>query len=161
MSDTVLLIVFGALLLPGIAGAVMPVLPSTPYMFIVALIYGFVVGFSALTGTELAILAALALVSLLIDYLSGVLGAKYGGAAARSLGVGMLGLIMGLILFPPLGGIIGLFIGIFIAEYYRHNNQERAVRAATSGLIGSLVGIGINLLIAVAFFALFLYFVLR
>lgn len=161
MSDTFLLSIFGIILLPGILGAVMPVLPSVPYMFIVVLIFGFIDSFVKLSGSELAILGALAAVSLVVDYLSGVLGAKYGGAAAKSLGIGILGLIVGLVLFPPFGGVIGLFIGIFLAEYYRHQNKERAVRAAASGLIGSLVGIGINLFIALTFFGLFLYFVLR
>ncbi len=161
MSDTLILIIFCLVLLPGLVGAVLPLLPSVPYMFIVALIFGYIDNFFSLNSTELLTLGALGLLSLLVDYSSGVLGAKYGGANTRSLGFGLLGLFIGIALFPPIGGIVGLFVGIFLAEYYRHQNRKRAIKAASGGLIGSLVGIAINLAIAVTFFGLFLYFVLR
>lgn len=161
MSESLLLIFFGLILLPGIVGAVLPLLPSVPYMFVVALVFGFTDSFFRLDGRELLVLGGLALLSLLVDYTAGVLGAKYSGANTRSLGFGLIGLFIGIVLVPPLGGLVGLFVGIFLAEYYRHQNRERAIKAASGGLLGSVVGIVINLTIALTFFGLFLYFVLR
>lgn len=149
------------LMLPGIAGVVVPALPGVPFMFVVALGYAVIDEFQRLTGNELAILGGLAVASLVVDYLAGTLGARFSGASVKSLAMGILGLVIGLIILPPLGGILGLFVGIFAAEFIRHKDQYRALKAATGGLIGSLAGIAINLLLAISFLIVFLVFTLR
>jgi len=161
MTHFVLIVVFGLLMLPGIIGVFLPLLPGIPFMLIVALIFGFVDHFGHLAIWELLILLALALASLLIDYLSGVIGARMSGASAKSSLGGIIGLIIGLILFPPFGGIVGLFAGILITELLIHNDNKRAVKAATGGLIGAIVGILTNLFVALAFLGLFIFFAWR
>jgi uncharacterized protein YqgC (DUF456 family) len=146
------------LLLPGIVGVVIPVLPGIPYMFLVAIGYAALRGFYHIAGAELWILAGLALASIVVDYLSGTLGARLAGASAKSLSIGLLGLLVGLFILPPLGGVIGLFVGIFLAEFMRHRNQHQALRAATGGLIGSVAGIILNLILALTFMVLFILF---
>lgn len=127
-------------------------------MFILALIYGFVDKWQHLTLANIIVLLVIALASLAIDYFSGILGAKYGGASGKSMLWGMLGLIIGLIIFPPFGGIIGLFVAITIAEFKLHGNNKKAVKAATGGLLGTLAGMAINLILALVFLGLFIGF---
>lgn len=145
------------LMIPGIIGLFIPVLPGIPFMLLVALTFGGVTTFSELTGNEIGILAIIAVASIAIDYLAGVLGAKYSGASARALGAGFLGMLIGLILLPPFGGLIGLFCGVLLVEL-RDRTRHEALRAATGSLLGSLAGIVLNLLLAVLFLVLFLVF---
>lgn len=156
MEHIWLLVIATALLLPGIAGVLLPMLPGIPYMWLVALGFGVVDRFVHLTGRDLGILAIIALLSFAVDYFAGVLGAKYGGAAARSMASGLIGLVIGVILLPPFGGLIGLFIGIMASELQMRRSRSQAVRAATSGLIGSVMGIGINFLLALIFVIAFI-----
>ena len=147
-------------MLPGIAGAFLPI-PGLLYMFVLSLVFGFADRFAHLSQNELAILGAIALISILNDYFSGMLGAKYGGAAQKSIVLGIIGMIIGTFLLPPFGGLIGVFVGILVAEFWRHGNQERAVKAATGGLIGSVIGMIASLFLAIAFLFMFIIFAIR
>lgn len=149
------------LLMPGLAGVIVPGLPSVPFMLVVALGYGIYDRFVHLTQYELLILGGLALLSIVIDYLAGLLGARLGGASKQSILAGFIGLIVGLILFPPLGAIIGLGMGIFLSELRLHQDEKRATKAATGGLIGSLTGTIINFVIALIFIGLFVFYALK
>ncbi|MDD5731357.1 MAG: DUF456 domain-containing protein [Patescibacteria group bacterium] len=160
MNNALLVIIFFVLMLPGIAGAFLP-LPGLLYMFIISLIYGFVDKFAHLQLWELGVLAGIMILSTVNDYLSGMLGAKYGGAAQKSMLYGIIGMIIGLIIFPPFGGLVGVFVGILIAELIRGTNQEKAVRAATGGLVGSIVGMIVTLVLAIIFLFLFTIFAVK
>jgi len=160
MNKIYIIITF-ILLLPGIIGIIIPVLPGIPYMFAISFIYGLLTRFISLNAIELIILALLAILSLIVDYSSGIMGAKYGGATKKSLIYGLAGLIVGTIIFPPFGGIIGLFIAIFISEILVHNNNKKAAKAASYSVLGSLTGMIINLVLAIIFLICFLAFTLN
>lgn len=161
MDNTLLVTLFSILMLPGIAGVLLPFVPGIPYMFLVSLLYGFADRFTHLAGQDVLILAVILIVSIIVDYSAGVIGAKYGGANWRSLGIGLLGFIVGIFVFPPLGGIIGLFVGIVIAEIAQRKTRQHALRAATASLVGSLTGALVNFVLAVAFLICFIVFALN
>ena len=157
--ELTLKILFLLLLIPGIVGAILPILPGLVYMLIVSLIYGALYSFQILTLGELGILAGLTLLSFLTDFFSGIVGGKVGGASKGGLLWGMAGCIVGLLLFPPLGAFIGLFLGVLFAEFFKHRSPERALRGAAFSLLGKTFGIGINLFLAFVFFGFSIYFV--
>lgn len=146
------------MIVPGILMAWIPVLPALPYMFIVSLVFALYGGFTSISVVEIAFLAGVVCVSILLDHLSGVLGAKYGGAHTKSLLWGIVGVIVGTLFFPLFGGFIGLFIAILISELYYKRSQEHALKAAGSALIGKIVGVLLNVFLAVLFVGLFVYF---
>ncbi len=156
MNDVVLVIVATILMSIGFIGVILPVVPGVPYMFVIALLYGFIDTFEHLTPTELTTLGVVALSSIIIDYLSGMIGAKVGGASREGVRYGFIGLVIGTLIFPPLGSILGLFLGVLAGELSKRRSQQQAIKAATAGLIGSLTGIGINLILALVFVALFI-----
>lgn len=161
MNHTPLLFIFTLLMLPGIAGVVLPVIPGLPYMFIVALVFGIVDGFRHLSALELGGLFFIVLASVAVDFFSGVLGAKYGGAARRSIFLGFLGLIVGMIVFPPFGGIIGMFLAVLLSEITGSQDQRRAFRAATGSVIGYVAGTILSLILALIFLGCFVWFAWR
>jgi len=158
MSQTIPFVIASILLVPGIVMAAIPVLPALSYMFVIAFIYALYGGFHVLQGGELGILAVVLVVSIILDQMSGVLGAKYGGAHAKSLVWGMVGAFVGTLFFPLLGGFIGLFIAVLGSELYYKRSNQHALKAAGSALVGKVVGVLINIGLALLFTGLFLYF---
>jgi uncharacterized protein YqgC (DUF456 family) len=150
-----------ALMLPGIVGVFIPVLPGIPLMFLVALLFGLVNKFQALTANELVILFCIALVSIAIDYLAGVLGAKYSGASSKALVAGFVGMIGGLFIFGPLGALLGLFAGVLLVELRASRPHTEALRAATGSLIGTVAGMLVNFVLALIFVGVFIAFAWR
>ncbi len=145
-------------MLPGIIGIIIPILPGIPYMFLVSLIYGFASKFHTLSYKELMVLGIIGVTSFIVDYSTGLIGAKYGGASKRSIALELLGSIVGTIVMPPFGGIVGLFAAILLSEIFLHNDHKKALKAASGSLFGSLIGIIINLILAIVFLILFLIF---
>lgn len=159
MIQTIALTLSIALLIPGVFMALVPMLPALSYMFVVALVFAIYDGFTTLSVKELMVLLGITLVSIVIDHTSGLLGAKYGGAHTRSLVWGIAGSIVGTFVAPAFGTFLGLFLGVLIAELYYKKKGDKAIKAAGSALLGSLAGAAGNVILAVAFIAAFVVFV--
>ena len=130
-------------------------------MFVVSLVFGAIDGFVRLSPVELAILLIITVLSILVDWGAGALGARYGGAHMKSLIWGILGAVIGTFIFFPFGGLIGLFLAIFFSEiYYQPDNADRAVGAATGALMGTAIGMAVNAILAIMFFAAFIVFII-
>ncbi len=124
-------------------------------MFALAVLFGFIDKFHHLAGTELIWLFAIALVSLVVDYFSGILGAKLSGASPKSTFFGLVGMIVGTLILPPFGGLVGLFIGVATTEWII-GQRHLAVKAGVGSTVGSIAGILINLILAICFILLFI-----
>lgn len=161
MPYWVLVLLFSLLFIPGVLGVFLPALPSLPWMFVVALIFGIIDKFAHLTPLNLVILGVIALVSVLIDYLSGVLGAKFSGASLGATLAGLIGGIVGLFVFPPWGAIVGVIAGALIVEYIVNRDEKRLFKVTAGVILGNLLGVLVNLGLAILFVALFLIFVWR
>lgn len=161
MSNSIIVAIFSLLMLPGLFFVFIPILPSLGYMISLALVYGlFFNTQNFLSGQELLILAIVALAAFFTDFLSGALGAHFGGASKKSIVAGLIGLTVGFILFPPLGGFLGLFLAIFVSEIYFHGNERQAFKAAAGSIIGATIGIAINIIVGLSFISLFTWFAL-
>ncbi|HRH22811.1 MAG TPA: DUF456 domain-containing protein [Candidatus Paceibacterota bacterium] len=162
MTNLIVPIIFCVLLVPGIFFAFIPFIPALSYMLVVSLVYGVVDGFISVTPYEFLVLAGIAILSVVVDWGAGALGARYGGARMKSIGWGILGSLLGVIVFPPFGGLVGLFVAILVSEmYYRPSNQkDGALVAAGGALLGSTLGMAVNAILATVFFACFIFFLL-
>lgn len=161
MPYFVLIIIFTILLLPGIIGAVLPIVPSVPWMFVVALIFGLIDRFQHLRWWELLILGILALISLIADNVSGLVGAHGTGASRWGILGGFVGGLLGLFFFPPWGAIFGMIIGVVILEIIASRDHQKAARSASGVILGNLANIIINLILCFIFIGLFILFTLR
>lgn len=160
MTQTFLLIIFGLLLLPGLAMVFVPFLPAFWYLLAVAALFGAIDGFVHLTLGNFALLAAIFGASILVDWSAGLLGARLGGAAWKSLFFGVFGAFVGFLILPPLGVLPGLFAGVLFGELYRRKSAPAALRAAGGALIGVVTGLAINAALALLFVVSFVLFVL-
>ncbi len=144
MPHILAVILFSILLVPGILLALVPGIPGILYMLLVAVVFGFIDHFAHLSGLDITILSILAAVTLFVDFISGILGAKWGGAHWSSIIWGTVGLVLGsfFIPIPFLGSVIGMFLGVLGSEYHRTKDVRMANKAATGSFLGWLAGTG-------------------
>ncbi|MFH1766612.1 MAG: DUF456 domain-containing protein [Patescibacteria group bacterium] len=152
-------IVIAILMFFGILFTALPTVPGMIYMLILAVVYGLVDHFQTFSPWFFALFVGLVAAAILTDYMSGIIGAKFGGASKKSLLAGLVGMIIGFFLFPPFGLFLGLFIAIFAAEMLQFMDQKKAWKAASYSAVATLVGMGANILLAIAFFVSFLILV--
>jgi len=154
MSDYILLIAGILLMILGIIGCLVPVLPGPPFSFL-GIILLHLSRFGNFTNAALIILGGIAIVVTLLDYVVPVWGTKkFGGSKYGTRGAG-IGLIIGLFL-GPLGLIIGPLLGAFVGELIFRDDINYALRAGFGSLLGFLTGIGLKL---AASFVMTFYFV--
>jgi len=100
----------------------------------------------------LGVCLGLALVGELLEFLAGVVGAKYGGGTRRGMIGAIVGGILGVFVFTPflffipvvgslVGALIGTFIGAYVGELSAEGASKRgSVRPATGATIGRVLG---------------------
>jgi uncharacterized protein YqgC (DUF456 family) len=162
MPYILLVTLFSLALLPGIFLSLVPGIPGILYMLAVAIGFGFVDHFAHLSGLDIGILSAVVALALLVDFVSGIAGAKWGGAHWSSILWGIVGLVLGSLFIPvPIfGSIIGMFLGVLASEFYRTKDVRLANKAAVGSFIGWLVGTGIKVIASIVFMVAFIVLVL-
>jgi len=152
--------VVGLLFLVGLAGSVIPWLPGPLFIVAGAVLWAFATDFAQIGIGRLAILTALALLSFLLNFVAGAVGARrYGGSRWGVVGA-VVGALIGLF-FGPLGLLFGPVVGAIAGELLRGADFEGSVRSGLGALVGLLVGIVADFVIALTMVGLFLWWVWR
>ena len=142
----------------GVMGNVIPGIPGTP--LILAGAVGHQLYFAGQGGVGwwwVAALAALGLVALGLDYLATLIGAKKLGATWKGMLGALLGIIVGLFVFPPVGLIIGPFIGAMGFEWAFGREARESAKAGVGAVLGMALGVVGKLVCSVVMFALFAF----
>jgi len=150
------LLIFGILLMIlGILGSFLPVLPG-PITSWFGLLMLYLSEAVPINWTFLGITFAIAFIIWLIDYFIPAMGTKrFGGTRYGVIGT-MVGLVIGIFFFPPFGLIISPFIGAFVGELLKDNkDSKRALRAAFGSFIGFLTSTFLKFIAAVIYAGLF------
>ena len=138
----------------GVAGSVLPGIPSTPLVVLAAIGHRLYFGAASLSNWALAILVALMLVSLIMDYVASMVGAKKLGATWRGVLGAVVGGVIGIFFTLP-GIILGPFIGALAFEMIGGREWKEATRAGLGAVIGLFVGALGKLACCVAMMGLF------
>jgi uncharacterized protein len=140
MAVTLLWVLCVALILLGLAGTVLPVLPGTVLVWAGILLGAWIDDFARVSVPTVVVITVLALLAWGLDYVAGLLGAQRAGASKLALigaAVGtVLGLFMGLVgvLFMPL-------VGAALGEYLARKDEVRAVKVGVSTWVGIMLGL--------------------
>jgi uncharacterized protein YqgC (DUF456 family) len=127
-------------MLAGLVGSLLPVLPGTPLVLLAAIGHRLYFGDASVSNTILFILVALTLISVLFDFLAGLLGAKKFGASWRGMTGAVIGGIIGLFFSLP-GIILGPFLGAMLFEMLGGQEFKKATCAGVGATVGLLLGI--------------------
>ncbi len=145
------LIISVIMIVIGLAGVLVPFLPGIPLAFLGVFVIALVTGFDVISPAVLYFLGTLALLSVVIDYAAGILGARLGKASLWGVLGAVVGTIIGIVTMGIIGIVIGPALGVLIFELIAKKNQKSALRAAKSTLATSLLGIATNAILAIIF----------
>lgn len=140
MEITLIWVLSIALIVLGLAGTVLPLLPGTLLVWGGIVLGAWIDDFARVGATSVVVVSVLALLAWALDYVAGLMGAQKVGASKQALlgaAVGTLvGLFMGLVgvLFMPL-------VGAAIGEYLARKDQNLAVKVGVATWVGIMVGL--------------------
>jgi uncharacterized protein len=161
--DYVLLILAFICIVLGILGSILPGLPGPPVSYLGLLLIHWT-RFASFSTRMLVITAIIVVIVAALDYYVPIWGTKFFGGSKAGVRGSTIGLIIGMILLPLLGivlgpfGLFGIlggpFIGAWIGEISSGKNSSQALKAATGSFIGFLAGtiMKIVLSVIIAFF---------
>jgi len=156
------------LFLLGLLAAVCTTFFGLPGNFIVlgaAVAYAFGTHFGPLGWGFLVLLAGLAILGEILEFLFGTFtSVRYGGSRWSAVGSfvgGVVGAVVGTGVIPVVGTVVGAFLGsfslAFLFEFIHRNRQGVAARAGFGALVGKMLGLstktslGLVMVILVAF----------
>lgn len=159
--DTIYYVLAVVMMLVGVAGTVLPALPGLPLVFAGMLLAAWAGDFEQVGGWTLAVLALLTLLSLGIDFMATMLGAKRVGASKPALIGAVIGTFAGLA-FGIIGVFVGPFVGALLGElvWLRRVGTQELGRATKVGLgtwLGIVVGTVLKLGLAFVMIGLFAF----
>jgi len=156
--DIVLLVIGFLLMLIGILGSFLPVLPGPPISWLgLLLLYltkaipdnWWILGFTLFFAILITVL----------DYVIPAMGTKkFGGSKA-----GMFGTVVGLLIsifFPilgPFGIIVWPFAGALVGELVNKADQKTALKAAFGSFLGFLTGTFMKFVIGIIYLGIFIW----
>lgn len=156
-KDSGVWIVTVLLMVIGLVGCVLPVLPGHVVILAGAVVYRLMVGVDAGIGWwGFGILVVLMAVSQAFEIMSGSLGAKWFGGSRWGAAGALVGGIAGLF-FMPFGLILGPLAGAFGFEilFAKKKTKESAVSGMGS-VVGTVAGMGfkiaVGMLMVICFF---------
>ena len=157
MLTSIILIAGIILLIAGLIGSFLPVIPGPPLSWLGLLSLYFIKDVPE-NVLLLVITFAVAIGISVLDYFLPAMGTrKYGGSKYGAWGA-TAGLILGLIFFPPFGFIIGPFMGAFVAEIiFNKSNTKNALNSAWGSFIGFLVSSFMKFLVGLSFTIIYIY----
>jgi len=154
--DIVFIIIGFLLIIGGIIGSFIPILPG-PITSWFGLLFLYLTDVVPMSYTVLGITLIIALAIFMLDYFIPAMGAKrFGGSRYGVIGT-TVGLLIGIFFFPPFGIIIGPFLGALIGELLYGTKSDIAVKAAFGSLLGLLTSVFIKFIVASCFAILFVW----
>ncbi len=140
MEITLLWILSAALILLGLAGTVLPILPGTVLVWGGIVLGAWIDDFTRVSMTTVAFVSVLAVLAWGLDYVAGLLGAKKAGASKQALVGAAVGTVVGL--FMGLVGVLFMpLVGAAAGEYLAQKDQSRAIKVGVATWIGIMVGL--------------------
>lgn len=155
-TTTLLWVLAGVLVLVGLVGTLVPLLPGIPLMMGGMLLGAWAEDFTRVGWYTLGFLLALTVLSLVVEAAASGLGAKRVGASRAAVVGAALGALFGFFL-----GIVGLLVGPFVGavagELLARGGPARAMQVGAGAWLGFLVGTVAKVAIAFIMLGVFLF----
>jgi uncharacterized protein YqgC (DUF456 family) len=152
--ELALYVLAAALIVGGLLGSILPVLPGIPMVFGGIWLAAAVDGYRHLGVWWLVVIGALGVAGIAVDFVASTLGAKRVGASRRALWGAAAGTVVGMFFGIP-GLLIGPFAGALIGELASGNSVLRATHVGVGTWLGLLFGTLVKLVISFVMVGLF------
>lgn len=151
--DTLLYVIAALLMVAGLVGAVVPLLPGIPLIFGGIWLLAGVDHYRHLGLGWLLSIGLVGAVGLSMDLLAGALGAKRLGASPRAVWGALAGTVIGMFFGLP-GLLLGPFVGAVLGELASGNSVLRSAHVGVGTWIGFICGTLIKLVASLSMLAL-------
>lgn len=148
------LVVF--ILLLGIIGCFVPIIPGPPISYGALLVFHFFSSYNIDENT-LWIWALIVIAVTVFDLWIQIYGVKKFGGTKKAVNGSIIGLIIGIFLFPPFGIIIGPFLGAFIGAKMDNPDVNKALKIALGAFAGFILGTLVKLSVSLYFIPKIIY----
>ena len=135
------------LLLGGVIGSIIPILPGPLLTYAGALVLYWFTDLPFST-TDVWVMGGVTLVVFAGDYLLQVLGVKKLGGGKMAVRGTIVGTLIGMF-FTPIGILIGAFIGAFLGARTETEDDGKALKIAIGSMVGFLLGTALKLTFAI------------
>ena len=144
--DIILYSLVFILIIAGLVGCFLPVLPGPPLALAGYLLLLFTPSEGGVTWWTITILSIMTAFTVIADFVVPALGVKiFGGTKWGNWGC-ILGSIVGLF-FAPWGIILGPFIGAFLLEFLHSRKLKDSLMSGLGSFIGFIVGSGLKVVV--------------
>jgi uncharacterized protein len=146
----------GVVMVAGIIGIFLPVLPGLLLIEAAALWWTVADGGGPTRWTVFAVITALFVLGTVTKYVLPARSAAARGAPVSTLVIGALAAIVGFFVIPVVGLLVGGVLGIYLAEYARLRDGGRAWTSTRAALVAIGIGLLVELTAGVLMFAAWL-----
>lgn len=144
-----------ALILLGLLGTVLPLLPGTLLVWGGVLLGAWIDDFTRVGVGTVIVVSVLAVLAWGLDFVAGLLGARRVGASKQALVGAALGTVLGL--FMGLVGVLFMpLVGAAVGEYWAQKNQQRAAKVALATWLGLMLGMVAKVVLSFVMVGIFL-----
>jgi hypothetical protein len=137
----VLIVIGGILVIAGLVGCIVPILPGPPISYISLILISWAYRWNAFSNTFLIIMGIITAIVTVADFILPVYIPKRYGASKFGIWGSVLGMIAGMIFFPPFGLIIGTFAGAMLGELLFNKDKRSSLRAALGVFVGTMAAV--------------------
>ncbi|NJW52354.1 DUF456 domain-containing protein [Salinimicrobium oceani] len=154
--DIVIIVLAGILMLVGILGSFLPMLPGIPISW-AGLLLLHLTAAVPMNYTYLGVTLLITIIIFALQYAIPALGTKYLGGSKLGMFGATIGLFAGIFIPIPFAILIAPFVGACIGEVINKADSRTAIRAASGSFIGLLASTFMEFVVTAIFFFLFLY----
>ena len=138
MIETILIIIGLLIAVVGLIGCIIPAIPGPPLNFLSLVILELAIK-DAFTLDFYILWGGITIVVTFLDYVLPIMGAKVYKASSFGIWGSIIGMIIGILFFPPFGMILGLFIGAVLGELIAGKKKWEALKIGTVTFAASML----------------------
>lgn len=142
------------LILVGLIGTLLPVMPGALLVFLGMFAGAWADDFSRVGWAVLGVLAILTVLFYVLDFLAGAYGARRLGASRWGVVGAILGALVGMF-FGFIGVVVGPFVGAVVGELLARRGLLEASRAGAGAWIGLVLSVAARLALIFAMLGIF------
>lgn len=154
--DLILVALAGILMLVGILGSFLPMLPGIPVSW-GGLLLLHLTSVIPVNYTYLGITLLITIIIFALQYAIPALGTKYLGGSKQGMFGATIGLFAGIFIPIPFAILIAPFIGAYLGEILNKADSRTALKAASGSFIGLLASTFMEFVVTSIFFLLFIF----
>jgi uncharacterized protein YqgC (DUF456 family) len=134
--------------LVGLVGCILPWLAGPPFNFAGLILLSIAKDWAPFSAKFLVIMGVLTAITMVLDYVMPLAGARRFGASKRGFLGAFIGMLVGAFAFPPFGLILGAFAGAVFGELSAGKERSSALRAGWGVFVGMMAAMAVKLIVS-------------